>query len=69
MTDTVDGAKHAIDRRQKRINARNSFSQAAVVVDEFRIEVAGNLAKMGDLTVTSADVKKAFGRNFCLHRR
>lgn len=38
----------------------NRFAQPTIVMNEFRTEIAGDLAKMRDLTVTAANIKKAF---------
>src|SRR5690606_16353297 len=58
MADTVDGAEDAVDGRQHRIDTRDRFPEAAVMVDEFGTVAAGDRAKMGDLTITAADIEE-----------
>src|SRR5690606_33971709 len=58
VADTVDGAEDAVDRWQDSINARDRLTQSAVMMNEFGTVIAGNLAKMRDMTVTAADIKE-----------
>ena len=66
VADTVDGAEDAVDRRQQRVDAGNRFAQAPVMVDQFGIEIAGDLAQMRHLAVSPADIEKALRTGRCL---
>ncbi|CCF20241.1 protein of unknown function [Pseudorhizobium banfieldiae] len=59
VADTVDRAEDAVDGGQHRIDARDRFPQAPVMMNEFRAVLAGDLAKVGDLAVTPADIEEA----------
>jgi len=59
VADTVDWAEDAIDRRKDGVDAGYRLAQSAVVMDEFRAEVAGDLPQMRDLAITPADIEEA----------
>ena len=58
MADTVDRAEDAVDGRKQRVDARNGFAKAAVVVDQLCAEAAGDLAKMRHLAIAAADIEE-----------